>query len=359
MAFKKNSLKILFVGSLPPPTGGDAIWLDSFITNKLIKKNFDIKIVNTSLIGTRSIDLNSRYKIGDELVRTFRILINTLFFVIFFRPSIIHLNSNCSPLGIIRDFFVVCIGRLFCIPLIFHCHSNISDSIKYSTISIHLLSLCLSFSSKVFVLNQASQNYCMKIASIDSIVIPNFINYYDVIFSKSIAKNVSNIIFVGHLIKKKGVLEIIELARNFPNFNFILAGSLTSDIILEGLPINIKIKGNLERSKIIELLNISDIFIFPTHTEGFSMALLEAMGNGLPVITTNVGANLEMLENKGGLIVSVSSISDLIVALNKLKCPTLREEMSLWNIKKVKNNYTDIVVIRNIIDLYISLIKKT
>lgn len=47
-----------------------------------------------------------------------------------------------------------------------------------------------------------------------------------------------------------------------------------------------------------------DVFVLCSHSEGFSNALLESMGMGIPVIATRVGGNIEMIEDgKTGFLV--------------------------------------------------------
>ena len=63
------------------------------------------------------------------------------------------------------------------------------------------------------------------------------------------------------------------------------------------------------------------------------------MSRGIPIITTDVGANMEMLEEKGGIIVPPKSIEALNSAIKTAKNQKKREFMSAWNIKKVLNSY--------------------
>lgn len=344
-------MKLLFIGALPPPTGGDAVWADNFINHQLIKV-FDVQTVNTSLIGRRAVDLGTSYRLYDEFVRSIRIWFRTLLYVIWFRPTIVHLNSNCAPLGVIRDFFTICIARMRGAHLIFHCHANVPDSIKNSVIGKSFLTFCLRFASKVLVLNEQSARFCNEISGIESILMPNFLSESEISAVKSITDEIRTVIFVGHIIRTKGVYELFEVAKRFPLINFIMAGIVTAEIEINTVPENVKLIGNVDKSRLALLLRNADIFIFPTYTEGFSMALLEAMASGLPVITTSVGANFEMLEKNGGIFVPVGSFEGICEALNKLQSPVLRKRMSQWNIDKVRTSYTAHIVIGEIIRLY-------
>ena len=117
-------------------------------------------------------------------------------------------------------------------------------------------------------------------------------------------------------------------------------------------PENVFLLGKKDRDSILQSLDEADIFFFPSHGEGFSIALLEAMARALPCIATDVGANEEMLENKGGIIVPVKDIEAMTAAFELVNTPRQRESMSLWNVEKVRNNYTSSAVFKDIVESY-------
>ncbi len=84
-----------------------------------------------------------------------------------------------------------------------------------------------------------------------------------------------------------------------------------------------------ERAAVEPLLGASDLFVLPSHQEGFSNALLEAMAAGLPVIATRVGGNVDaVVENVTGLLVPPRAPPALAEAIGRLaRDPALRGKL--------------------------------
>jgi glycosyltransferase involved in cell wall biosynthesis len=84
-----------------------------------------------------------------------------------------------------------------------------------------------------------------------------------------------------------------------------------------------------ERSDVGRLLAASDVFVLPSHQEGFSNALLEAMAANLPAIATTVGGNIDTVrDNETGILVHVGDSKGLAAAILRLaKDPMLRRRL--------------------------------
>lgn len=344
-------MRLLLIGALPPPIGGDAIWAQNFVNHPLTQ-DIRIQTVNTSLIGRRARRLGTRFHVWDEIKRACGIWGLTLSHLILFKPEVAHLNCNCAPLGVIRDFVTLCCIRLWGVPVVLHCHANVPDAIGASRLGAVFLRRCLRSAARVLVLNAPSANYCNQLGGIRCDIMPNFINEDEMTPAHGIRPEIANVVFVGHLIRTKGVFEMVEVAKRFPHVAFVMAGMVTPEVSGVKVPMNMEFVGNVDKSRLQEILDNADVLMFPTYTEGFSLALLEAMARGLPVVTTPVGANGDMIESRGGVLVPVGDIEALCRALQQMQDPAVRDAMSQWNISKVKNNYTARKVIQNLKALY-------
>ena len=65
-------------------------------------------------------------------------------------------------------------------------------------------------------------------------------------------------------------------------------------------------------------MSTCDIFVLPSHTEGFPNAVAEAMAQGRAVVATDVGAVPDMLDNGAGVVLPVGDIESLALAMKDL-----------------------------------------
>jgi glycosyltransferase involved in cell wall biosynthesis len=96
------------------------------------------------------------------------------------------------------------------------------------------------------------------------------------------------------------------------------------------------------RDDVPELLRIFDLFIHASITpEPFGMVLLEAMLNKVPVIATNFGGPVEILENgRCGILVPPRDVDAIVAGVEKyLNEPSFREEMVNRAYKKVETDF--------------------
>jgi len=343
-------MRILLISPLSPPIGGIAVWTELYRSYMSDNRNI-VDIVNTAVIGKRKKEV-SKVNLFEELVRALRIFINTIKFLYKHKYDVIHFNISCERNGLIRDNIIFSIISHTNSKIVLHCHCNIENAIyKYSKLFQNMLNR----STAVFVLNKASKDYLYREYNIESIIVPNFINNVYKMFAKHAKLNkptIETILYVGHIQSSKGCDTIIKVARYFPKIKFRLVGHLYPEIRKITKPSNIILVGEVSRENIINEYKMADIFIFPSHTEGFPLAVLEAMSFGLPIIATRVGAIPDMLEEKGGIFVSIDDVNDVRRAIDAIDSVQIRKKMSEFNQQKVLSSYCIDKVLDKICDSY-------
>ena len=110
---------------------------------------------------------------------------------------------------------------------------------------------------------------------------------------------------VGSLYPVKGhhhlLAAVPQVLRVYPQATFLIVGkgdledSLREEVTRRGLEKAVRFLGY--REDVPKLLSIMDIFVLPSLSEGLSLALLEAMAAGKPVVATNVGGNPELVRD--------------------------------------------------------------
>lgn len=355
---KQEDVKVLLVSPLPPPAGGIATWTTQYL-DWSEKNHLNVEVVNTAVIGVRANRINDRTRLFDEIKRTNNILKELSNRINQFKPQIVHLNTPCGRLGIIRDYLCARQVKKKGVKLFVHYRCNIEDQIKNRKISMFFLKKIAVIADVNLVLNDSSQTYLENQSGCYGIKLANFIDDSSIIpGTKVINEKIETVCFIGHVQKTKGVAEIIEAAKVLPEIIFKLAGPVSADINETVIPDNLLLLDAMSKSEVYELLMESDVFLLPTYTEGFSNALLEAMAMGLPIITTPVGANEDMIEHKGGLIVEVRNSESIVQAIQELGDYDTRMKMSQWNIDKVKQHYTTDKVMQQLVYHYLSNINK-
>jgi glycosyltransferase involved in cell wall biosynthesis len=114
------------------------------------------------------------------------------------------------------------------------------------------------------------------------------------------------------------------------------------------------------RRDVPDLLNAMDIFVLPSHGEGVSLALLEAMAAGKPVIATAVGGLPELVtEGKTGLLIPPRDAAALARALARLLSdPVLARQLGTNARAHVREHFSLDRLGREINEIYEELVEK-
>lgn len=341
-------MRILLVSPLPPPNGGISTWTTGYVNWCQNNKETDVEIVNTA-VGNYRANSFETYSVTQEIKRNLRILKQVGDKLKSFEPDIIHINSSCGRNGLIKDYLIAKKAKHKKVKIILHCHCDVEVQAN-SKSALLLLKKVLKLSDKVIVLNTSSKKFVDNLCGISSKIVPNFIDGVNIV-PKECVSELKNILFAGRLIKTKGIREIYEAADYFKDLSFNLVGSISPEIEILDKPDNVNLYGDKTRSEVIDIMRSNDIFLFPSYTEGFPGVILEAMITGLPIISTDVGAVRDILEDNG-IYVKVGDVQGIIDAIKNLEDVVIRQKLSDWNLKKTVGNYLPEAVIPQYINIY-------
>lgn len=328
--------------------GGIAVWTERFMEG-CKTHGIDVDLVNTEVVGKRLENATGHRNFGDEFVRTRRILndLNSFLKTNGGEYDAVHLNTSCGNFGLFRDFLLAKRIKKKKLRLITHYHCDIPFWINNSVSKLVLKKLAF-LSDENIVLCENSKRYLDDNFGIASVKMPNFIEESAVLNgSKKIGEKVERAIFVGRVSTSKGAHELYELARRFDNITFELIGEVGGEIKGLQKPPNVILEGTVDHKLLAQRLDMADIFVFPSHSEGFSLALTEAMARGLVCVATDTGANADMLSDSCGYITEVGDVDAMEKALKELENADIRKEMSQKALSKVREQYViDSVILK-------------
>ena len=149
---------------------------------------------------------------------------------------------------------------------------------------------------------------------------------------------------LGRLVDEKGydilIKAAIALNKDKELAHFLIAGSgplyndLSKQISKQGGGNYIHLLGNLDDAA--GFLGNLDAFVMPSRSEGFPIALLEALAVGLPCIVTDLGGISEMVGLDSAMLIPSESPEDLESALKKFLNSSVRQFYSYKSVQIAK-----------------------
>lgn len=295
------------------------------------------------------------------------------------KPDILYLNSRFEPVGSTRDFItLILVKTLYFRKLkiaikshgsnfdIFRKKSFFYDKLVVPFLVQHVtIWWFLSQDEKKTVAQyheqMASKTY-VTFNIIDakrSVKSEGFLPNYDIPQNKYI------LLFVGRMVKEKGIFSIIKSIPLFPHKDqclFLFVGDGTSFEEIKTLTTKmdlseyVRFLGFIPEDECDHFFANTDALIFPSHDEGFAMALFKSVASGMPVITTQIRAakdNLTMPDNC--LWVEIDSEKSIAEALTKLYSDKVLQETMGKNNKILGERFSQNSVCQEMHQVFSSL----
>ncbi|MCY2686974.1 glycosyltransferase family 4 protein [Salinimicrobium sp. TH3] len=169
--------------------------------------------------------------------------------------------------------------------------------------------------------------------------------------SVGIPENDLVFIFVGRLVRDKGINELVEafdkVNKEFPETSLLLVGPFEAELdplkpeIIEKMSIHSKIKEVGYQSDVRPFFSIADVLTFPSYREGFPNVVMQAGAMGLTSIVTDInGCNEIIKEGVNGTIIPVKNTKALYDAMKKMIVDEeFRKSTGAKSRKLIKENF--------------------
>jgi glycosyltransferase involved in cell wall biosynthesis len=309
---KNKPIKILAIGSLPPPLGGTSVLFKNLVN--ALKSNVSTKIwvINTS--GIRN---------GNIFLSFFKFIIIILrLFIISFRVDAVTLH--CSPVVItMLGPFVFGIARLARKPYIIRKFNGI-DYMELGWFLKKIAHFIVRHANIYLVETKQLVKNAKELGLKNVRWYPNS----RLLSNKKKpelfeGKCCRRFVFVGRVEVDKGIFEIIEIDNQLPSITTIdVYGPFSPGISECDFEVckNIHYKGILPPGEVIDTLKRYDALLLPTYhaSEGYPGVIIEAYAAGIPVICTQWRQLPEIVDESSGILIPPRDCFALLEAIKAM-----------------------------------------
>ncbi|MFF2448981.1 glycosyltransferase [Neobacillus sp. NPDC058068] len=180
-----------------------------------------------------------------------------------------------------------------------------------------------------------------------------------------IPQNKTPLLFVGNIIEQKGLNDLVEafavLKKDLPEYELYIIGSnkdqgyfrkLETVIAETGLKESVHFLGTKQQAEVALWMAAAEVFVLPSHLEGFGLVALEAMACGTPVVGSNVGGLKYLLNHGKGMLVNPKNPAELKKALQTvLESEEVKQNLIRKGLEMAQKN-DQIIMTDKVINLY-------
>jgi len=116
------------------------------------------------------------------------------------------------------------------------------------------------------------------------------------------------ILHVGRLSREKNHEALLKSLQQIPGAYLVLVGdgelrdTLEQHVQAMGLADRVCFMGEITPEEVRAVMNVCDLFMFPSAFEALGLALIEAMAAGMAIVASDIPACREVLQNTGVLV---------------------------------------------------------
>ena len=169
---------------------------------------------------------------------------------------------------------------------------------------------------------------------------------------------------VARLVQRKGIdvlLRAFAVVAHHHQAHLVIVGDGPLGDELRALARELNIADSISwlgfQADPVKWLQAMDVFALPSRLEGSPNVILEAMAMGLPIVATNIGGVVDLVEQgRNGFLLPPDDQEALAVMLNRLLGnPSLRADLSCRSRKRAVETFSLSVNVSRLMDLYLVL----
>lgn len=351
MAYKSQKDNVIMLCTAG--RGGMRTVVESYRDDGLFDK-WNVKLIFTHDDGS----------VMTKLFMFIKALLIFVYYLLFTRVALIH-NHSAMKGSFWRKNVFSFLARLRGIPVLLHLHGSEMEKFykNESAGGKRMISSILTKADAVIVLSKSWSEFIGEVAPRANVeVVYNYVRLPDK-SAVSLNDGVVRILFLGLLGKRKGIYDLIEVAKRLKEKNkkieFWIGGNGEVNQVqklIDQYQIGecFKLLGWVDKGSKEQYLSKADVYILPSYNEGLPMSVLEAMSWQIPVISTNVGGIPELIrEEVDGFIVEPGNIDQIELSLTKLiDSESLRNDMGKNSKERIRDVFSDEVILPKLDSLY-------
>ena len=341
---------VVLVAPVPPPYGGISNWTKMIM--EYSRENTNVEIFSLDISPKKRVT-EGRNLLSRVFASGFKMLNELKELKAFIRKNrinIIHLTTSGS-LALIRDYFFSRMVSHNNAKLVYHIRfGRVPEISRRRSLEFRFLSSVIKKSFCTIAIDENTYDTLKQHFPNKKIMfVPNPFDFKKIQGINSKHRNTQKrIIYVGWVIKSKGIEDLINawnlIKSNYPEYSLDFVGPIDENYrnkLQDEFELSrVNICGEKENSVALEMVAASEIFVLPSHTEGFPNSVLEAMALQKPIIATNVGAIPFMLSDNSGIVVQKKRIDELSNSIKLLLDDKLLRDRISENAKKRAANFS-------------------